>query len=39
MLTPQQVVSLIERGADTVDGQEGLKLINPRRSLELLAAE
>ena len=38
-LTPQQVVSLIERGADTVDGQEGLKLINPRRSLELLAAE
>ncbi|MBM4130018.1 hypothetical protein FJ250_03185 [bacterium] len=38
-LTPAQVVSLIERGADTVDGQEGLKLINPKRTLELLAGE
>lgn len=38
-LTPTQVVSLIERGADTVDGQEGLKLINPKRTLELLAGE
>lgn len=38
-LAPAQVVSLIERGADTVDGQEGLKLINPKRTLELLAGE
>ena len=38
-LTPAQVVSLIERGADTVDGQEGLKLLNPKRTLELLGRE
>ncbi|MBK8164957.1 MAG: S8 family serine peptidase [bacterium] len=38
-LAPAQVVSLIERGADTVDGQEGLKLMNPKRTLEMLAAE
>lgn len=38
-LTPAQVVSLIERGADTVDGQEALKLMNPKRTLEILAGE
>ena len=38
-LTPAQVVSLIDRGADTLDGQGELRLINPRQTLELLAAE
>jgi subtilisin family serine protease len=38
-LGPAQLVDLIKRGADALEGQQELRLINPRRSVELLAAE
>jgi subtilisin family serine protease len=37
-LTVHDVISLIERGADKVAGQEGLKLLNPAASMALLEA-
>lgn len=38
-LSPTEVVSLIERGADELPGGEGLKLLNPAASLALLERE
>ncbi|MHB8079655.1 MAG: S8 family serine peptidase, partial [Candidatus Krumholzibacteriia bacterium] len=37
-LTPAQTVDLIRRGADSLEGQEGLLLLNPRASVELARA-
>ncbi len=38
-LTPAQTVDLIKRGADSLEGQEGLLLLNPRATLELARGE
>jgi subtilisin family serine protease len=35
-LQPSEVIDLIERGADELEGQKGLKLLNPAASLVLL---
>jgi len=35
-LQPREVIRLIEQGADELEGQAGLKLLNPRASLALL---
>jgi len=37
-LTPAQTVDLIRRGADSLEGQEGLRLLNPRASVDLARA-
>lgn len=37
-LTPQQVISLIERGADSLPENPELKLINPKQTIALLQA-
>ncbi len=36
-LTPEQVIDLIKRGADAVEGQTQLRLLNPQATVELLA--
>jgi len=38
-LQPIDVIRLIERGADELNGQPDLKLLNPAASLALLQAE
>jgi len=38
-LRPTEVIRLIERGADELKGQPGLKLLNPAASLALLQAQ
>jgi len=35
-LQPAEVIGLIKQGADELEGQPGLKLLNPRSSLNLL---
>jgi subtilisin family serine protease len=35
-LRPREVIRLIEQGADELEGQPGLKLLNPKASLALL---
>jgi hypothetical protein len=35
-LKPREVIKLIEQGADELEGQPGLKLLNPKASLALL---
>jgi subtilisin family serine protease len=37
-LTPTQTIDLIKRGADSLEGQEGLLLLNPRASVDLARA-
>ena len=37
-LQPGEVIRLIEQGADELEGQPGLKLLNPKASLRLLKA-
>jgi len=38
-LQPSEVIELIERGADELEGQKGLKLLNPAASLALLQSD
>jgi hypothetical protein len=38
-LSTNDVISLIDRGADALEGAEGLKLLNPAESMALLLAE
>jgi len=38
-LQPREVIRLIEQGADELEGQPGLKLLNPKASLALLQSE
>jgi subtilisin family serine protease len=38
-LSTTDVISLIDRGADALEGAEGLKLLNPAESMALLLAE
>jgi subtilisin family serine protease len=38
-LTPERVIALIKEGADTLEGQEDLKLMNPKQSVKLLASK
>ena len=38
-LDPVRVIDLIKRGADSLEGGDGLKLLNPKQSVALLAAE
>jgi subtilisin family serine protease len=38
-LTPERTITLIEKGADTLEGQEDLKLMNPQQSVKLLESK